>query len=58
MQWEHVTDSYMGVNIAVVKACEPPHDKSNKVIVRPGKTQTSLGIRPIWSEFAVRSVGS
>ena len=26
--------------------------------VRPATTQVSLGIRPVWSEFAVRSVGS
>ena len=25
---------------------EPPHDKTNKMIVRPAKTQISLGIRP------------
>ena len=29
---------------------EPPHDKTNKVSVRPAKTQISLGIRPVWSE--------
>ena len=26
------------------------HDKTNKVVVRPAKTQISLGIRPVWSE--------
>ena len=26
---------------------EPPHDKTNKGIVRPAKTQISLGIRPV-----------
>ena len=26
---------------------EPPHDKTNKVAVRPAKTQISLGIRPV-----------
>ena len=26
---------------------EPPHDKTNKVSVRPAKTQISLGIRPV-----------
>ena len=26
------------------------HDKTNKVSVRPAKTQISLGIRPVWSE--------
>ena len=35
---------------------EPPHGKINKVAVRPAKTQFRLGIRPVWSEFAVRSV--
>ena len=29
---------------------EPPRDKTNKVSVRPAKTQISLGIRPVWSE--------
>ena len=29
---------------------EPRHDKTNKVTVRPAKTQISLGIRPVWSE--------
>ena len=27
---------------------EPPHDKTNKMNVRPAKTQISLGIRPVW----------
>ena len=29
---------------------EPPHDKTNKMTVRPAKTQISLGICPVWSE--------
>ena len=33
---------------------EPPHDKTNKMSMRPSKTQISLGIRPVWSVFAVR----
>ena len=33
---------------------EPPHDKTSNVVVRPAKTQISLGIRPVWSVFAVR----
>ena len=33
---------------------EPPHDKTNNVVVRPAKTQISLGIHPVWSVFAVR----
>ena len=28
---------------------EPRHDKTNKVCVRPAKTQISLDIRPVWS---------
>ena len=32
---------------------EPPHDKTNKMSVRPAKTQISLGIRPVWSVMAV-----
>ena len=33
---------------------EPRHDKTNKMVVGPAKTQISLGIRPDWSVFAVR----
>ena len=32
---------------------EPPYDKTNKVTVRPAKTQISLGIRPVWSESSL-----
>ena len=37
------------------------HDKTNKVTVRPAKTQISLGIRPVWSESSLsawRKLGS
>ena len=34
-------------------AYEPRHDKTNKVSVHPAKTQISLGIRPVWSEFSL-----
>ena len=40
---------------------EPRHDKTNKVSVRPTKTQISLGIRPVWSESSLsawRNFGS
>ena len=41
---------------------EPPHDKNkqtnNKMSVHLAKTQISLGIRPVWSVFAVRSMDS
>ena len=40
------------------KIIEPPHDKTNNVVVCPAKTQSSLGICLVWSVFAVRSVGS
>ena len=33
----------------VVSTPEPRHDKTNKMSVRPAKTQISLGIRPVWS---------
>ena len=31
----------------------PRHDKTNKIAVRPAKTQISLGIRPVWSESSL-----
>ena len=40
---------------------EPPHDKTNKMAVRPAKTQISLGIRLFWSESSLsawRKIGS
>ena len=39
----------------------PRHDKTNKLAVRPAKTQVSLGIRPVWSESSLsawRNIGS
>ena len=36
-----------------ITGTEPPHDKTNKMHVRPTKTQISLGIRPIWSESSL-----
>ena len=35
------------------KINEPWHDKTNKISVRPAKTQISLGIRPVWSESSL-----
>ena len=32
---------------------EPPHDKTNKMSVRPAKTKMSLGIRPVWPESSL-----
>ena len=30
---------------------KPRHDKTNKIAIRPTKTQIGLGIRPVWSEY-------
>ena len=50
------------INIYVFfKTYEPPHDKTNKMAVRPAKTQISLDIRPVWSESSLsawRKLGS
>ena len=37
------------------KTNEPQLDKTNKMSVCPATTQISLGIRPVWSEFSLRS---
>ena len=40
---------------------EPRYDKTNKMSVRPAKTQISLGIRPVWAESSLsawRKLGS
>ena len=39
--------------VAIHVRYEPQNDKTNKMTVRPGKTQISLGIRPVWSESSV-----
>ena len=47
--------------IPIVIIFEPPRDKTNKMTLRPAKTQISLGIRPVWSESllsAWRKLGS
>ena len=36
-----------------IEQFEPPRDKTNKVSVRPAKTQISLGIHPVWSESSL-----
>ena len=38
---------------AVGMTNEPRHEKTNKMSVRPAKTQISLGIRPVWSESSL-----
>ena len=39
----------MLLKICVASQFEQQHDKTNKITVRPAKTQISLGIRPVWS---------
>ena len=39
--------------ILIVFIFEPRHDKTNKMSVRPAKTQITLGIRPVWSESSL-----
>ena len=39
--------------LIVLEISEPQHDKTNKVTVRPAKTQISLGIRPVISESSL-----
>ena len=45
----------------MVTIFEPRHDKTNKMSMRPAKTQISLGIRQVWSESSLsawRKLGS
>ena len=51
--WKNAGFNIMAIKKAVIKArlmtgaYEPRHDKTNKMTVRPAKTQISLGIRPV-----------
>ena len=48
-------------SITLLPTNEPPRDKTNKMTLRPAKTQISLGIRPVWSESSLsawRKLGS
>ena len=47
MQWFTVCTDRNNFSFAL------PHDKTNKMSVRPAKTRISLGIRPVWSFFPV-----
>ena len=44
------------VHVLVVRY-EPRHDKTNKMSVRPAKTQISLDIRPVWAESSLSAWG-
>ena len=59
MDYTHTQDRINYLQKSIVY--EPPHDKTNNVVVRPAKTQISLGIRPVWSESSLsawRKLGS
>ena len=52
-----VSGSALALAISVIlcsqSSSEPPHDKTNKMTVRPAKTQINLGVRPVWSESSL-----
>ena len=43
----------MSSKLGCSSICEPRHDKTNKLSVRPAKKKISLGIRPVWSESSL-----
>ena len=49
----HLKQTWLTWNYSCCKPCEPQHDKTNNVAVRPAKTRIRLGIRPVWSEFSL-----
>ena len=58
--WQNVKHRF-NKRIADTKWDEPRHDKTNKMSVHPSKTQISLGICPVWSEYSLsawRKLGS
>ena len=48
----HLLSSFL-LQQQILPAYEPQHDKTNKVTVRPPKTQISPGICPVWSESSL-----
>ena len=50
----NIGENFVCIIINKQNIIEPPHDKTNNVVVRPVKTQISLGIHRVWSVFAVR----
>ena len=46
-----IFDSYqfLSLTFQIISKHELPHDKTNKMSVRPAKTKISLGIHPVWS---------
>ena len=51
--WQRFITGKVGVLSIMTVAYEPQLDKTNKMTVRPAKTQISLGIRPVWSESSL-----
>ena len=51
--WSVILIFYTKQTFSVAIWNEPRHDKTNKMSVRPAKTQTSLGIIPVWSESSL-----
>ena len=58
---ESTEKSFIIISSLVSNTHKTPHVKTNKMTVRPAKTQISLGIRPFWSESSLsawRNLGS
>ena len=56
LSWHHKDVGYSRLKTRTDQlhsSSEPTHDKTNKMTVRPAKTQISLGIRPAWSESSL-----
>ena len=54
--WAHMSFCRICCTLSLInlyKTYEPPHDKTNKMILRPAKTQISLCICPVWSESSL-----
>ena len=60
--WSDWVDAHADLSLCwAQRSFEPRYDKTNKMAVRPAKTQMSLGIRPVWSESSMsawRNLGS
>ena len=48
-----VCPAYLFLWYLISNINEPQHDKTNKMRVRPGKTQIRLCIRPVWLESSL-----
>ena len=60
-EWNVRALTYLQGSLGLLFKDEPAYDKTNKLTMRPVKTQISLGIRPVWSESSLsawRKLGS